>query len=171
MTKDFDDSQYERAPLPDGKDFADERFALNNKALFDEFIELTVRGVDIASALRLTFGECMLADSEAHGRVWGIQRNPYYKKQFALRLKAIPTNEMWNPKLAVHNLVKLALDPSAKDSARINAMKELNVITGITIVDENGQTKIGRSMDDFYTAMERQADLHYPPAKPESKPH
>lgn len=155
-----------KKPIPTAEDFALLRFAQNNQALFDEFIELAVRGVPIADCMRLTFGEDMLADQYAHGRIWAIQRNPYYKGKFAKRLQEIPTAELWNPKLAVHNLVKLALDPGAKDSARINAMKELNVITGITVVDENGQTKIGRSMDDFYAKMgvERGADLHYPPA-------
>lgn len=136
-------------PMPE--DFALLRFAQNNQALFDEFIELAVRGVDMASCMRLTFGEDMLSDQYAHARIWAIQRNPYYKGKFALRLKEIPSSELWNPKLAIHNLVKLALDPGAKDSARINAMKELNVITGITVVDELGQTKLGRSMDDFYS--------------------
>lgn len=151
--------------LPTPEDFEQRRFAENNKQLFDEYIELVVRGVDHQSALRLTFGEAVAIDQFTWARIFALQRNPYYKTQFKRRLDSIEMNELWNPKLAVHNLVKLALDPGAKETARLNAMKELNLIIGITVVDENGTTKLGRNMDDFYTQLQaKTADLHYPPA-------
>lgn len=150
------------------EDFEDHTFALNNKHLFDEFIDLCVRGYEELTAMRIAFGEQTVEDGKFIGRLYAIKRNPYYKKHFEEKLASIPMAELWNPRLALQQLVQIARS-SSKDSARINAIKELNVMTGITVVDEAGNTRAGRSLDDFYQQVEEKANLHYPPAKQATK--
>lgn len=138
------------------EDFEDHNFALNNQRLFDEFIGLVVRGVSDHVAMRLVFGDSVCADQMATARIYAIKRNPYYKNNFDAKLESIPLSEMWNPRIAIHQLLRLVRDELAKDTARLNAMKELNVITGITVIDEAGNTKMGRSLDDFYSSLEKE---------------
>jgi hypothetical protein len=89
-------------------------------------------------------------DNMAQARIYSIEMNPYYKREFKAVLEATPVGEMWNPKVAVHELLSMVRDRFAKESARMSAIKELNVIANITIVDESGKTKAGRNLADFY---------------------
>lgn len=131
------------------RDFASERFAQENKAIFDEYIELRIRGVNSAVAYRMILGD-EYADNHAQSRIYALEMNPYFRKEFPLRLGLTPIADLWNPKVAVHELLSVVRDRFAKESARISAMKELNVITNITIVDDSGKSKPGRSLADFY---------------------
>lgn len=148
------------------EDFEDVNFALNNKEHFDRYIELCIHGYDEATALRIVFGEESVSDGQFWGRIYAIRRNPYYFQNYDKRLKSIKVDDLWNPRTAIALLLKVARS-SEKDSARINAIKELNIITGITVMDEAGNTKMGRNLDDFYAKIENQAGLHY--AKPDDK--
>lgn len=130
-------------------DFSSEVFAANNKSIFDEVIALRVRGISIHVAYRMVLGE-EYNDNLAQARIYAMEMNPYYKKEFKYQLDATPFTEMWNPKIAVHELLSLVRDKWAKESARLSAMKELNVIANITIIDESGKTKAGRKLADFY---------------------
>jgi len=136
------------------EDFEDHNFALNNSQLFDEFIDKCIRGYQELEAMRLVFGEETVDDGKFISRLYALKRNPYYKAHYEKRLAEIPLNELWNPRIAVQQLVQIARS-SEKDSARINAIKELNVVTGITVIDEAGNTKMGRSLDDFYAQVEQ----------------
>lgn len=130
-------------------DFASEQFAFHNRQIFDEFIALRVHGVSPYVAYRMVLGEDY-ADNYAQARIYAIEMNPYYKREFHAQLEATPVSELWNPKVAVHELLSLVRDRFAKESARMSAIKELNVIANITIVDETGKTKAGRNLADFY---------------------
>lgn len=158
----------DKDPVLMAEDFEDPLFAQNNSALFDEFIDLCIKGVEELSAMRIVFGESTVQDGGFIGRLYALKRNPYYKKRFPLALAAMKTDEIWNPRIAMTLLVSIARS-STKDSARINAIRELNVMTGITIIDEAGNTKMGRNLDDFYTKVQEKIDSHYPPAPTETK--
>jgi hypothetical protein len=58
--------------------------------------------------------------------------------------------KLWNPGMSAHSLVSLVKSDETKDNVRLSAIKELNVIFGITVVDENGRTRAIRKLDDFY---------------------
>lgn len=132
-------------------DFASEQFASHNRQIFDEFIELRVRGISNFVAYRMVLGD-EYNDNMAQARIYSIEMNPYFKREFNRVLAATPVSEMWNPKVAVHELLSLVRDRFAKESARMSAIKELNVIANITIVDESGKTKAGRNLADFYAS-------------------
>lgn len=136
------------------EDFEDKLFAENNKALFDEYIDLLILGNDERAAFALVFGHEMVSDNLGHLRILCTKRNPYFKSRFKRRLEEMPLSDMWSVKRTVHSLLRLVYDPDCKDSAKLNAIRELNVIYGITMIDEHGNSKLGRSMDDFYGKLE-----------------
>jgi len=142
----FDDEQHVATP----SDFASEMFALNNIELFDEYIKRRIEGESSYVAFRIAFGEEFVGDNFVQARIYGIERNPYFVNHFKKRLEATKLSDMWNPKVAVHNLLMMARDVLAKESARLGAMKELNLITRLVVIDESGKSKAGRSLADFY---------------------
>lgn len=126
--------------------FKDPDFAELNHEAFDAYIEYRVKGHHASVAYRRVFDE----HSQAHLITEYIEHNPYYKAKFAQRLKDLKASDLWDEKIAVHELLSTARNPFFKDSTRLQAMKELNILTNITIVDENGKTKAGRKLMDFY---------------------
>jgi len=132
--------------------FGDEEFALDkqNKKYFDLYIEYRVRGYHPHVAFRRVFGSDYM-DSNAPQRIEMTEHNPYYRERFKERLKEIKIEELWETKTSIHELLSMARNPFAKDTTRLNAMKELNVLVGITVVDESGKTRAGRSLADFYS--------------------
>ena len=147
------------------EDFEDEQFALNNKPLFDKYINFVAKGVSDIVALRVVFGEDYMTD-QVRQYIFALQRNPYYQKHFESVLLGIKVEDMWNQKFALHHLLRIVKDENAKETAKIMAIKELDILCGITTVDELGNTKIGRSMGDFYRSINTEtapdgSDLHY----------
>lgn len=136
-------------------DFANELFVHNNIALFERYAQYRVKGHTPASALRMTFGEDYF-DSGATARIYALEGNSAYQKIFQRLLNATKISDMWNPKQAVHELICLARDKFEKGSVRLGAIKELNVLCEITVVDETGKTKAGRNLADFYAAESEQ---------------
>lgn len=138
------------AHLMEPYEFANEHFALNNKAIFDEYIEQRIHGVSSHVAFRIAFGEEFIQDNATTARIYAVEKNPYYKANFKSRLHSTKVGDLWNPKVAVNHLLSVAVDKFEKGSTRLAAMKELNILANIVIIDENGKTKAGRSLADFY---------------------
>jgi hypothetical protein len=136
-------------PLATPKMFGDVKFAELNADLFNAYAEYRVKGYHSHVAFRRVFGEDYM-DPVSHVRIEMIEHNEYHKARFNKRLKEIKTEELWDAKVALNELLSMARNPFAKDSTRLNAMRELNILVGIVIVDENGKTKAGRSLADFY---------------------
>lgn len=130
-------------------DFANELFVLNNLQLFERYAAYRVNGHTAAASLRMTFGEDYF-DNNATARIYALEGNSAYQKIFNKLLNATKLSDMWNPKRAVHELLSLARDKFEKGSVRLGAIKELNVLCEITVTDETGKTKAGRSLADFY---------------------
>lgn len=140
-------------------EFANETFALNNKAIFDEYIEQRVHGVSSHVAFRIAFGEEFVKDNNTTARIYSVEKNPYYKTHFKSRLQGTKVDDLWNPKIAVNHLLSVAVDKFEKGSTRLAAMKELNILANIVIIDENGKTKAGRTLADFYAQEGADADV------------
>src|ERR1700730_11077872 len=129
--------------------FGDPELAELNKEQCDAYTAYRVRGVHCSVAFRRVFGEEYM-DSVSHIRVELTEHNPYFREQFLKKLKAIKVEELWDAKRSINELLGMAQNPFAKDSTRLNAMRELNILIGIVVVDENGKTKAGRNLADFY---------------------
>jgi len=131
-------------------DYADERFAALNMKLFDEYIEYRLDGADRIESFARIFGH----DDKIRLNVMFIEHNPYYRKEFERRLEARKPQEMWNEKKAIQALLSMSQDNNNKCSTKLAAIKELNILVGVTVVDESGKTKRGRTLEDFYSSVE-----------------
>lgn len=136
--------------LPTARDFEHPTFIHNNLAAYTRYIGLRIEGNHPLRALRLVFGDAYVKDNLGVERTYAIERTKFYRDEFSRRLEETKICDMWNPKLSVHRLKCIVMDTMAKESVVMSAIKELNVITNITIVDESGKTRAGRSLDDFY---------------------
>lgn len=142
--------------------FEDARFAELNQELFDRYIELRIRGHHPQIILGKVFGPENDGNG-SHLRVRHLERNPYYMRNFEARLASVKTSELWNPNIALFETLSMYRDPSNKCGTRAAMLKELNIMVGIVIVDENGKTKAGRSLADFYSEADT---LKNPPKAP-----
>jgi hypothetical protein len=129
--------------------FSDERFLELNHEFVAEYVEYRIRGHHSTVALRSVFGE-ENNDPQSHDRIANLEASDAFRKRFAARQKVISKSELWNPEIAMGELMNFMRNPYFKETVRLNALKELNVMLGITIVDENGKTKAGRTLADFY---------------------
>jgi hypothetical protein len=164
-----DDDHQRRLASP--SDFASELFAANNKQIFDQFIHLRISGTSAYVAYRMIMGE-EYNDNFMQARIWSLEMNSYYQTEFKRQLALAKLSDMWNPKTSAFELLQIVRDPFAKHSARMSAIKELNVIADITIVDESGRTKAGRKLADFYAEEgEKPAAVVEESELPPSDPH
>jgi hypothetical protein len=139
-------STYTKVPA---SQFGSIEFAELNKEYFAEYIQYRLHGYHPQVAFRRTFGDEQL-QRDGHLKVEEIEHNPYVRQKLAALLKAVNIAELWDEKIAVHELINLARNVFAKDNTRLGAIKELNILCGITVTDEKGNTKRGMSLDEFY---------------------
>lgn len=130
--------------------FADRELAEDNPVQFDRYVEARLKGTHQNLAFRQAFGDL----DDIQKRAMFCEFNPWVSEQFELRLAAMKPEQLWSPNRAVHSVLSMARDPFAKCSTQLAAMKELNVMCNITIIDENGKTRAGRTLADFYKANE-----------------
>lgn len=125
------------------------RFAENNPAYFKEYITYRLHGYNAHVAFRRVFGQEELA-TNGHLKVEEIEHNPWVRKKLAQLVKATAVSTLWDDKVAVHELLNMARNPFFKEQVRLGAIKELNVLTGVTVIDEKGVTRKGMSLKDYY---------------------
>lgn len=143
--------------------FGDSDFTIVYKSKINAYVEYRIRGVHAQIALGRAFGSenAVNMDQNTQQRIYFLESNPYYMQRFEKRLKEISIDELWNTRQSVHEMLSILKSPYTKDSTQLAAAKELNVVFGITIVDENGKTKAGRTLADFYKTVGE------PPASPD----
>lgn len=126
--------------------FAEEDFAIQNREAFDAFIDYWVDGLHPQEAFVRLFGE----DQNSHAKCQLMLHNPYAQREFFKRLSEKKVAEMWDEKRAVQQFKAFMQNPFFKDSTRLQALKELNVLMGITEVDDAGRTRKVPTMEDMY---------------------
>lgn len=139
-------------------EFGDDDFIKLNEEYFKQYVEYRVHGFPANTAFLRVFGREYWGETpqEGWGHIEAIEHTDWYHTTFNARLKEIPTENLFNAKLAMHLYLQTVRSPDSSNREKTNAVKELCVLTGVTIVDENGKTKVGRTLDDFYTAIEQQ---------------
>ncbi|MCX4170692.1 MULTISPECIES: hypothetical protein [Paraburkholderia] len=140
--------QLEYSPI----DFADQEFAKECAPCFDYFIEQLVKGIprDIAIIDAFQMIRKNVSLFNAHELGLAAECNPYVKDRLDVALAEKKASALWNTNKSINRMLKIVENPREKGQTKIAAMKELNVLVGITVVDENGQTRAGRSLEDFY---------------------
>lgn len=131
---------------------ATDSYALNNAKLIEDYARLKVFGVHQSIAFRRLWGE-EFWDSFAQARIYAVESTEVYENAFRDILQTTPLNKMWNDKLSVHKLLSLVNNPFINASVQLKAISELNILMGITIVDESGKTRKGNNMSDFYKSV------------------
>jgi hypothetical protein len=89
----------------------------------------------------------------AQERVIYLEGTDWYITEFEKRLAAKTAQELWSANTAINRLLQRIEDPAEKGTVQVMAIKELNVLTGITVEDENGRTRQGGTLADFYKAV------------------
>lgn len=131
------------------KYMATEAYAEANGDLIIAYAKMRVHGIHPSVAFRRIFGESMWA-MEPQARIYAVESSELYEETFRSLLRNTPVNELWNDKLAINKLLGIANNSFGTDSTRLRAIQELNVLIGIVVVDENGKSKRGSKMGDFY---------------------
>jgi hypothetical protein len=134
--------------------FATDEFIEDNRSLYDQYIKLRVHGHPAHQSFIRVFGaEFWEGPQQGYNRIQAMEYTPYFQTQFDKVLEATPVSELWNAKKAINGLLTLANDPMVRDSTRLKAQDNLSLLAGIVVVDENGKTKAGRSLADFYAGI------------------
>lgn len=147
------DQQPKKQFTYDPADFANEAWAERFYIAFDDFIELRIKGMDREVAIITAFEMIKYGARlhNAHELAVAAESNPYYRKRFDPRLKDKEPTDLWDGNKALNHLLRLVESETVRDSVRLNAIKELNILLGITEIDDKGATKlIDKSLSDFY---------------------
>ncbi|KAA0179028.1 hypothetical protein FX016_21770 [Cupriavidus gilardii] len=132
-----------------------------NQDFVSRYASLRVRGYHAETAFRRVFGieNC---DSNMREKIDVLESSDVYERKFHAAAKTIPVSEIINPRLALIELMTVYRNPHFRDSTRLRALNDAMIVAGITTVDENGKTKAGATLDDFYKA----EGLRTPPPPP-----
>lgn len=141
--------------------FRSEEFAKLNIAFISDYADYRVVGWNAERAFLRVFGTDY-ADLWLQSRIEALEHNLVYRKVFAEKFALVKMENMYGPKLAVYELLALLNNPFTKCSTKMSAIKELNVLYGITVVDAAGKTTAGKSLKEFY----EEANQPVPNTKP-----
>lgn len=152
--------------------FRDEQFARDNIELISEYADYRVMGWSPYKAFPRVFGT-NYQDIWMSNRVEALEHNTVYRKVFAQKFGLLKAEDMWNPKLSVYELLQIINDPFAKEPTKLAAIKELNSMYAITVIDDKGNTRPGSSFAEFYDSANggnRVAAVKHPePGSPEAE--
>jgi hypothetical protein len=122
-----------------------------HREALDRYLKLKAIGQSSRAALSGAFGFEYASVMNQQYYIDLIESSDAYTSALPKYVATLKHHAVWSPEISARTLAAIATDQSLKSSDRIAAAKELNVIFNITVVDENGKTKAGRSLADFYS--------------------
>lgn len=171
MTTGREPHPYDLSKMPDPRHWRTESFAKMHKKLFQKYAVARVEGYSRFVSLRMVFGEDFVGPSSMQ-YCYAIEANAYFKWCYQRVIDHIELTKVWNPKVAVVALKQIVMDENNKEATRLAAIKELNVLSEITFVDDKGNTRAVRGIDSFYADANGEAPKTENPddgaAKPET---
>lgn len=136
----------------DPQKFSCPNTAYEYKANFDVYVELRVRGIPRDLAVVEAFDMIRLGVDMGNVRqlAFACDINQYVRIRFrqVLENKDIK-KDLWSERTAVNKLLELVNDESVRDSVRLNAIVQLNVLCGYIQLDEAMSKRIGHTLADF----------------------
>jgi hypothetical protein len=129
--------------------FRDQTFANANIGLISDYADYRVMGWNPERAFIRVFGTDY-GDMHLFARIEALEHNIVYRQVFAKRFGATPLSRMFSVKHAIWHWLSLLNNPFVRETVRAKAIESLQVIYGITVVDEAGNTKAVKTLDDFY---------------------
>ncbi|OJA81159.1 hypothetical protein BGV72_02635 [Burkholderia ubonensis] len=112
------------------------------------YIQLRALGHKSIAALTGAFGHEYLRAVNPSAYIDLIETSDTYMNGFR-RAVEDSTQKLWSDEIAARVLFSIATNESAKNTERIAAAKELNVLYGVTVIDEKGNTRRGMSLEDL----------------------
>lgn len=129
--------------------FRSEVFAEKNLEAIGEYADYRAIAWPPEKAFLRVFGTDY-ADLWLTARIEALEHNLVYRKLFASKFGLLELDKMWDAKMAAYELLLLVNNPFTKDTTRHGAIKDLNLLFGIVIVDPNGNQKPGKDWTTFY---------------------
>lgn len=131
--------------------FDNDVIAHYHRDALDRYLRLKAIGQSSRAALSGAFGYEYATVMNQQYYIDLIESSDAYTSALPKYVAAMKDHAVWSPEISARTLAAIATDQSLKASDRISAAKELNVIYGVTIVDENGKTRRGgHTLEDFY---------------------
>lgn len=123
-----------------------------NEGVMGEYVELRAKFYHPRIAFVRIFGS-EYEDEHLMTRIEALELNPALVRLLKMRRSEMKVSDLVTERTAVEDYLSISRNPFEKGSTRVAAMREVNVLMGIAVVDEKGQTKrAGMSLDDFYTS-------------------
>ncbi|WP_175692733.1 hypothetical protein [Burkholderia ambifaria] len=117
------------------------------KRVYDVYVDHQMRGcTPVEAALRVH-----ILDEHVAKWVRAAESDPYVIERKRAALKALDVNTAWSAETSIIHLLRLVENPYEKGSVKLGAIDRLNVLLGITEVDRDGNTRLGRgpSVDEL----------------------
>jgi hypothetical protein len=153
--------------------FREDSFIRLFRPLVSRYLDMRVMGKDSTSAFMQCFGTDYY-DQHLRRRIEALEGNESFQNEFKKRLSVAKFEDLFDLKSAVHRWMGLLNDPDVRDTSKVAALKELQVLYGMTVIDENGNTRAGKSLADFYKEQVKpltapEGELHAAPGTPEAQ--
>jgi len=149
--------------------FRSEGFARLNIDAVTDYARYRASGLDPERSFVRTFGTAY-ADIWLSQRVEAMEHNPVFREVFAREFAAMDPKSLWSVKQSIHELVSLMNHPFTRCSTKLAALRELNVLFNITMIDEAGRTVKGKALSDFYSEQAPASPVHGALASPHPAP-
>ncbi|MGC2970446.1 hypothetical protein [Paraburkholderia aspalathi] len=131
--------------------FTNDLIAHYHSAALKRYMHLRVIGKTSIAALTGSFGVDYTMAMNPWAYINLIETSDAYLSGLAAAVAAMSDEQLWSAETSARVLYSIATDETAKRGERIQAAKELNVLFGITIIDEKGNTRAGAmSVEDLF---------------------
>jgi len=176
VTDEYDDLDLltDGIKYPAGK-FRNPEFIREYRPLFARYLDMRVAGKPARSAFLQCFGAGYF-DQWFLGRIEALEGGEHFQAQLEKKRAEADLTKVFDLKDAVYGWLDIIHNPETRDSSRVAALKELQVLYGMTMIDANGNTRAGKVLADFYKESDRAkpitsatGDLHAEPGSPEAK--
>jgi hypothetical protein len=155
--------------------FREDDFIRMYRPLVSRYLDMRVLGMERESAFLQCFGTDYY-DQHLIRRIEALEGNEAFQNELGKRLDAKTPEQMFDLKKAIWNWMSIINSNSARDSSKVAAIKELQVLYGLTVIDANGNTRAGKTLADFYKETDQQkpltagaGELHAEPGSPEAQ--
>ncbi|PTD98343.1 hypothetical protein [Pandoraea apista] len=130
--------------------FSNEFIAHIHRDALLRYVKLRADGHTSIAALTGAFGHEYAMTMNPFAYINLIETSDAYKRTLVAAVAEKKDNPVWDSEQAARVLFSIATDETAKRAERITAAKELNVLFGITIIDDKGNTRRGGlTLDDL----------------------
>ena len=148
-------------------------FARQYQHLVIDYARCRLEGIEAERAFQRAFGTDY-QDQYLARRVEALEHSDVYRSIYGALLAERELADIFDVKKAIMQWMQIIGSSTARDTSKVAAIKELQVLYGLTVIDANGNTRAGKSLADFYREQVKPltgepGDLHPEPGSPEAR--